>query len=348
MNEPITADDILATGLLNHWYLVCRSQDVREKPVRLTRLGRHIAVWRDAQGQVHAVEDFCPHRGARLSMGHVVEGGLACAYHGLTVDGAGVVRAVPPVASCPLVGRKAISAYPAREAIGAVFLYFSDGIDDEVPELDLPEELVSEEWSGFLHTAEWSCNYSLPLDNRFDPAHGPFLHAVSFTLSQGVKQSNLQLRDTAHGFIIERDNQHGVNIDRTEVIHKPHNNYWGKVEIPYPKCVGGNFFYIVAHATPIDAERTYFWVFRCQKSSSWRRDMWHFLYKNRLDKRHWAVLDQDQAMVEGIPKDGVREREALIQCDVGLARLRRMMRLEAEAQAKRINEHRANRVASLA
>src|SRR3954451_14882016 len=112
MNKPITADDLLATGLLNHWYLVCRSQDVGAKPIRLTRLGRDIALWRDAAGAVHAIEDFCPHRGARMSMGHIVEDGLACAYHGVTVDGGGVVRAVPPVANCPMVGRKAVTAYP--------------------------------------------------------------------------------------------------------------------------------------------------------------------------------------------------------------------------------------------
>lgn len=64
----VTADDILKTGLLNHWCLVCRSSDLGAKPVRLTRLGRAIALWRDPAGRPYAVEDFCPHRGARLSM----------------------------------------------------------------------------------------------------------------------------------------------------------------------------------------------------------------------------------------------------------------------------------------
>src|SRR4051812_8244102 len=92
---PATAEAMLRTGLLNQWYLVCRSSEVGAKPIRLVRLNREIALWRDAQGKVNAVEDFCPHRGARFSMGHVVPEGLACAYHGLTVDGAGVVKAVP-------------------------------------------------------------------------------------------------------------------------------------------------------------------------------------------------------------------------------------------------------------
>src|SRR6185436_9400785 len=102
LSSVITADEILATGLLNQWYLVCRSSDVGAKPIRLTRLGRDIAVWRVAAGKINAVEDMCPHRGARLSMGHVVENGLACSYHGVTLNGEGVVTAVPPVVNCPL------------------------------------------------------------------------------------------------------------------------------------------------------------------------------------------------------------------------------------------------------
>jgi phenylpropionate dioxygenase-like ring-hydroxylating dioxygenase large terminal subunit len=332
---PASAEDMLRTGLLNQWYLVCRSSEVGTKPIRLKRLNRDIALWRDASGKAHAVEDFCPHRGARLSAGHVVEGGLACAYHGLTVDGDGVVLAVPPVHTCPLVGQKAIASYPVREACGAVFLYFSNGAGGEVPEMQLPEELTSPEWSGFLHAAEWDCNWMLPLENRLDPMHAPFLHAQSFTLAFGVRQSLIQLHETPSGFVVERDNQRGVNIDRTEVRYKPGSNYWIATEIPYPKCVGGNFFRIVSHVTPIDEHRTYFWVFRWQKSSGWRRDLWHFLYRNRLDQRHLDVLEQDRSIMAGIPAD-VRERETLIQSDVGIARIRRMMKQEAESQIRQM------------
>jgi phenylpropionate dioxygenase-like ring-hydroxylating dioxygenase large terminal subunit len=346
-SAPITADDILRTGVLNQWYLVCRASHIGTKPVRLTRLGRDIALWRDQRGRVHAIEDFCPHRGARMSMGHVVDEGLACRYHGVTIDGDGVVRSVPPVGDCPLVGRHAVTGYPVREQAGAIFLYFSDGVDAVVPELVLPEELTSEEWSGFLFEAEWNCHYGLPLDNRLDPMHAPYLHAQSFTLAYGVRQSRIDLTETPHGFVIERDNQRGVNVDRTEMVHRPGQNFWISTEIPYPRSVGGNSFRIISHLTPIDAHRTYFWVFRLQRSSGWRRDMWRFLYKNCLEKRHFDVVEQDREIMEGIPPE-TGAREVLIQCDIGLARMRRLLRTQAEAQAQRINAHRAGRPAAAA
>jgi phenylpropionate dioxygenase-like ring-hydroxylating dioxygenase large terminal subunit len=219
-NLPVTAEQILKTGILNQWYLVCKSSDLGATPIRLTRLGRHIALWRDAEGKAHAVEDFCPHRGAPLSHGLVVDGKLACRYHGLAVDGTGTVTDVPPVHNCPLVGRKLIEGYPVREAAGAIWLYFSDGIDDHVPELELPNELTSPEWSGFIYAQEWNCHYQLPLDNRLDPMHAIYLHADSFTLAYGVKTSVINLTETEHGFVIERDNQLSEGCWRQLLRHR--------------------------------------------------------------------------------------------------------------------------------
>jgi phenylpropionate dioxygenase-like ring-hydroxylating dioxygenase large terminal subunit len=336
--KPVSGEDIWSTGILNQWYLVCRSEQVTGKPIALTRLNRRIALWRDASGQAHAIDDFCPHRGAPMSKGVVVDGGLACKYHGVVVDGGGVVKAVPPVHDCPMVNRKKNIGYPVQEKFGAIWLYFSDGIDDRVPAMELPPQLTSPEWSGFLFMDEWNCNHRVALDNRLDPIHGSYLHNDTFTLVYGTKQSLIELEATEHGFIIQRDNQRGVNIDRTEVVYKPGSNYWVATEIPYPKAAGGNFFRIMAYPTPIDAERTLVWFFRYQRSDGWRRDMWRFLYKNRLDARHNFVAGQDREMLELIPRDA-RAREQLIQTDVGVARIRRLQKLEAEAQAKRINEH---------
>lgn len=330
--------DILKTGLLNHWYLVCRASEIDAKPIRLTRLGRDIALWRDGKGKIHAIEDYCPHRGARMSAGHVVNDALACAYHGVTLDGTGVVVGVPPVLNCPMLGRKLVEAYPAHEFGGAIFLYFSDGIDGNVPAFEPPEEMTSPEWSGFLFSEEWDCNYRLPLDNRLDPIHGSYLHTDTFTLSYGVKQSAIKLEQKDNGFIIERDNQRGINIDRTWVEYRPGNNYWIRTEIPYPKKAGGGMFRILGHVTPIDEHHTYFWVFRCKKSVGWRRDLWRFLYQNRLEKRHDDVAAQDRAIMEGIPNH-LADREMLIQTDVGIGRIRMIYRREAERQAERLAEH---------
>jgi nitrite reductase (NADH) small subunit len=44
-----------------------------------------IVVFRTAGGELHALEDRCPHRGARLSEGVVYEGYVACRDHGWSI-----------------------------------------------------------------------------------------------------------------------------------------------------------------------------------------------------------------------------------------------------------------------
>src|SRR5437588_9243877 len=104
--EPRTTEDLLETGLPNLWYLIARSDDVADRPVALKRLDRNLVLWRGERGELNIVEDYCPHRGAPLSLGEVIGGNLACAYHGVQVTGQGVVAAVPPTPSCPLLGQK--------------------------------------------------------------------------------------------------------------------------------------------------------------------------------------------------------------------------------------------------
>ncbi len=338
MAKPLPdAEEILRAGIQNQWYLVCRSEDVTRQPLGLTRLEQRIVLWRDENGQARAVEDFCPHRGAPFSKGVAVAGGIACRYHGLVVDPQGVVIDVPPAENCALLGRKKIRAYPVAESNGAVFLYFSDGTRDEVPAFWLPAPLTSPEWSGFLYMTEWNCHYAAPLDNRVDPIHGSYLHNDTFTLAYGKKRAVIEIEEKAHGFEIYRDNQSGVNIDRTLVTYRPGNNIWIETSIPYPKSVGGNFFRILGYPTPIDRHRTLIWFFRYQQSSGWRRDLWRFFYRNRLDARHAFVADQDKAMIEAIPDDA-REREGLFQTDVGVVRLRRLLAGIAREQAQALRE----------
>lgn len=106
------AEDRLNKGLLNSWYPVLPSWAVQGAPVGITRLGENIVVWRDVDGRPHAVEDRCPHRGARLSMGWNLGDRLACWYHGVEVDGTGTVVDVPAVNDCPLANSEVVKPTP--------------------------------------------------------------------------------------------------------------------------------------------------------------------------------------------------------------------------------------------
>ena len=207
----------------------------------MTRLGDQIVLWRDKEGQVHALEDRCPHRGARLSLGWNLGGSVACWYHGIEIDGGGTVTKVPAVSNCPLEGQKCVKSYPVEEHAGAIFLWFGDDAHKEPAPLVLPEELVGEEYASFLCMSNWKCNYQYAIDNVMDPMHGAYLHATSHSMAEGDKQADMRVRKTETGLMFEKVGQRDVNFDWVELGET--GCLWMRLAIPYKKKFGpgGNF-----------------------------------------------------------------------------------------------------------
>jgi len=319
-------------GLKNIWHPVLPSWGVNNDPVGITRLSENIALWRDSVGKVHAIEDRCPHRGARLSLGWNLDDRLACWYHGIEIRGDGVVAAVPAIENCAMDGKKMTKSYPVQEIEGAIFLYFGDEANPEPCNLNLPNELIGEEFSNFLCTAMWNCNYRYAVDNVMDPMHGAYLHAVSHSMAFGDKNAEMQIIKTDSGIVFEKVGQRDINFDWVEIGET--GALWMRLSIPYRKSAGpGGIFYIVGFATPVDEEHCQVFFWRTRKVDGWKKDVWRFMYRNRLEKLHWDVLEQDRIVLQDMAPNA-RERELLYEHDQGLARARRMIKRKAEYQLK--------------
>ena len=197
----------------------------------------------------------------------------------------------------------------------------------------LPKELVSDEWTGFLCTAVWEANYRYALDNLADPMHGCYLHSESFTLAYGSKQDLIKLDKTESGFHVSRVGQVGDNFDWSEFEVHPADMFCF-LDIPYPPAAGpGGNMRIIGFVLPVD-ERTckvFFW--RMRKVEGLARDSWRFLYRAVLEANHWAVLEQDRVILEGMPDDA-RKREMLYQHDLGVSRIRQILTRAAKSQVE--------------
>ncbi len=323
-------EDLLAKGLRNQWYVICPSSFVTEKPLSLRRCGYRMVFWRDTTGVAHALEDRCPHRGVPLSCGIVMGDRIACGYHGVQVDTRGVAVCVPGAPGGKLEGSKSTKTFPVQERNGMIFAYVGDDLHAEPPDLALPEELSSPEFSAFPCYAEWEGDYRYVIDNVMDPMHGTFLHKQSHSMSFGDTKASFRISETDTGFIFEKEGQRNVNFDWTE--YGQTGATWLRLEIPYPKSGGpGGNFHIIGMYTPISEKRAAVMHWRCRKVSGWQRDAWRFLYKNRLEARHWQVLEQDRTMLEQCDLDA-NKHENLYAHDMGLVRLRRVLRNQAVAQ----------------
>lgn len=326
------AEQRLNTGLLGQWYVIAKSVQVQPgEHLAVKALGRDLVLWRGEDGILRCTEDYCPHRGAPLSLGKVKGCNLACAYHGIEMDGEGVVAKVPALRDCPLEGRKEIDSFPIEEHAGGVFAYFPSAERPDPTPLALPYELVDDDYAHFLTTGLWEANYRYAVENIADPMHGPHLHGDTFTLSGGSHEDRVRVTAVEHGFTIERVAQQGENFDWAEVIVEngaPHC----RVNIPYPPAGGpGGMMRVVNFVTPVDERncRIFFW--RCRKIQGLEKEIWRFLFRTTFEPLHWYVLEQDRTMLAAMRPDA-RERERLYQHDIGVTRLRQTLARMARAQ----------------
>ncbi len=326
MTQSVSREAVRAyvrRGVRNAWYPVVPSWRLQREPLGITRLSENIVLWRDRDGTVHALEDRCPHRGARLSLGWNLGDRVACWYHGIEVNGAGAVCDVPAVEECPMKNERRARSYPVLEAHGAIFLWFGDANHAQPATLEFPEQLTSPHWGNMLTTAFWKCNYQYAIDNVMDPMHGQYLHAISHSMAEGDRKAIMRTRNTPKGLVFEKVGQRDVNFDWVEWIEL--GGFCMRLSIPYRKKYGpGGPFYIVGFCTPIDERNSLVFFWRCRQVEGWQRDVWKFLYKNRLEGLHWHVLEQDRLILEDMAPEA-REQEYLYQHDTGLARIRRRM-----------------------
>ena len=75
-----------------YWTPILLSNEIAEPDgpqVRVQILGEKLLAFRNTDGEVGLIGEFCSHRGASLYFGRNEENGIRCAYHGLkfTRDG---------------------------------------------------------------------------------------------------------------------------------------------------------------------------------------------------------------------------------------------------------------------
>jgi len=162
--------------LKNAWYVACMPDDFQDKPLGRKICGESMVFYRGAQGQAVALEDFCPHRGAPLSLGFVKDGNLVCGYHGLEMGCEGKTIAMP---GQRVRGFPAIRSFPVVERYGFVWVW--PGQADKASEDLIPkfQFFDNPEWAyggGLYHIA---CDYRLMVDNLMDLTHETYVHASS-------------------------------------------------------------------------------------------------------------------------------------------------------------------------
>ena len=160
----------------NTWYVACTPSEIDDKPLGRQICGEKIVFYRGPEGKVAALDDFCPHRGAALSLGTVCEGKLVCGYHGLTMNCDGKVASMP---GQRVQGFPRNRSFPVVERHGFIWVWTGEeklADPDKIPQLDWAD---NPEWAyagGLYHV---HCDYRLMIDNLMDLTHETYVHTSS-------------------------------------------------------------------------------------------------------------------------------------------------------------------------
>ncbi len=160
----------------NTWYVACTPTEIDDKPLGRQICGEKIVFYRGADEKVAALEDFCPHRGAQLSLGQVCEGKLVCGYHGLVMGCDGKTVSMP---GQRVQGFPAIRSYPVVERHGFIWVWPGDPALADADRIHRLEWADNPDWAyagGLYHIA---CDYRLMIDNLMDLTHETYVHTTS-------------------------------------------------------------------------------------------------------------------------------------------------------------------------
>jgi len=165
-----------------HWTPVCLIEEVSEPdgtPVKAKVFGEDLVVFRDTNGRVGVMDEYCPHRRVSLVFGRNENCGLRCLYHGwkMDVDGNIVERVSEPV--IPITNLNAAPpkhlAYPTKEWGGFVWTYM--GPPDTQPAFEPPAWAPTADVQVTIAKVIIPCNWAQILEGAIDSAHSSSLHS---------------------------------------------------------------------------------------------------------------------------------------------------------------------------
>jgi phthalate 4,5-dioxygenase oxygenase subunit len=247
--------------LRRFWIPALVSTEIAEPdsaPVRVKILNEELVAYRDTNGDVGLVDNFCPHRRASLFFGRNEECGLRCVYHGWKFDTNGDCVDMPSEpAESNFKDKVKIKAYPARDWGGYIWAYMGP--------VELQPELPEVGWAmvpdshRFVTRRLQENNFLQGIEGGIDSSHVSFLHAGltpaqrdnpdSRPVRSGTTRPDAVLGDSAPRFVVQDTDYgfvYGANRDSG-----PDEFYWRITPFMMP------FFTIIPGPIGDADEKTY-------------------------------------------------------------------------------------------
>jgi phenylpropionate dioxygenase-like ring-hydroxylating dioxygenase large terminal subunit len=167
-------------------------------PARVKLLSERLIAFRDTQGRLGLMDEFCAHRGVSLWFGRNEDSGLRCPYHGWKYDHTGQCVEVPSEPDESGFCKKIkLKSYPLVERGGVLWTYM--GPPDKQPELPEWEFATVPAEQSFMTKRIQESNWLQAMEGGIDSSHVSFLHRGDLNsdpLFKGAKANQYNLRDS--------------------------------------------------------------------------------------------------------------------------------------------------------
>ena len=189
-----------------YWLPALLSSELPEPdcpPVRVKLLGEELVAFRDTQGRVGLLDEFCPHRQASLFLGRNEEEGLRCVFHGWKYDVYGSCVDMPNEPCESRFKEKVhIKSYPTVEMAGVIWAYMGPAEKRPAPP-GMEWTRAPEDHRNLSKTWE-QCNYLQAIEGGIDTVHSAFLHRNDLSDKTSLGQMNhrpkVDVERTGYGF----------------------------------------------------------------------------------------------------------------------------------------------------
>jgi phthalate 4,5-dioxygenase oxygenase subunit len=197
----------LGDTMRRYWLPALLAQEIPEPdcpPVRVRLLGEPLVAFRDTEGRIGLMDEFCPHRRVSLYFGRNEECGLRCVYHGwkFDVDGACVDMMNEPE-DLSFKDKIRIQVYPTVEMGGIIWAYMGP------PALQppLPKFAWTQAPASHRHVSKviQESNWLQALEGGIDTSHAPILHRriTTNTDKPGIDPTTAWVRGKAPQLVLE-------------------------------------------------------------------------------------------------------------------------------------------------
>jgi len=251
-----------------YWIPALHAEELPENdcpPVRVKLLSERLIAFRDSDGKLGLIDEFCAHRGVSLWFGRNEEGGLRCPYHGWKYDVTGQCTEVPsePEESgfCETIK---MTGYPLIKIGDILWTYMGEkGSEPPAPEWEFATVPAEQTFS----SKRWQeCNWLQAMEGGIDSSHVSWLHSgdlKSDPLFKGAAGNKYNQQDKKPFFeVVESDG--GLYIGARRNAEDGHY-YWRITQWVMPSYtmipprgdhpVHGHFW------IPIDDENCWAWSF---------------------------------------------------------------------------------------